>query len=227
MVLVSVPPAVQAGTITLHPIADTFGNVNAPDIPQGSQAGLVSGTSVFMSPVWDTYLKFDLTPLGSAVITGAALSLYQVDGYAPFARGGGTNLSRFGNDAWSEDTLTWNNQPALGPSALFAWNADDGLYRGWSTWTWTPTAGDPILDLTPGNGLLSLFLMEDFHTADAHTWLARDYVNYPGAIDLYGADKMPFLTITTLETTGIPEPSTLILIGCGLAGLSLARRRRT
>ena len=220
-------PAMRAGTITLYPIADTFANAEDATTPQGTGPAVVSGVGVFMSPLWITYFKFDLSVVGSAEITSAVLSLYQIDGYAPFASAG-SNLFRIADNSWTEGGLTWTNQPDVyGPAWLFGESPDNGLHRDWSSWTWTPTTMDTTLDPTPGDTILSLRLFETMGTSQAHGWLSSDYINYADVVAVRGTDKLPFLTITTVGgAPTIPEPSTLILLGCGLAGLALAKRRR-
>jgi hypothetical protein len=190
----SVSPA-RADTIILHPIADTTGVATAPGTQFGTAATITSGTSESNNPLWVGYLKFDLSSVGAANITSAVLSLYQVDGYAPWATAG-AQVYRIANDAWTEAILTWNNMPVspYGPGPyLFGQNADSGLYRGWSTWTWTPTLADPTLDPSVSGAVLSLFVRESFSTTQAHSWLSKDYV--PDAT--YGPGLQPVLTLTT------------------------------
>ena len=101
----------RAATYQLTPVDDTFAYSGEATSAHGALSGIATGyTDPHPESGWISYLKFDLGSIpNSEVITGATLNLYQ------FLGGGfaliGTNLFRFANDSWSENTLTWNNQP--------------------------------------------------------------------------------------------------------------------
>jgi hypothetical protein len=211
--------AANANTIFLHPIADTYVAAGQSDLAHGSEQGLVSGLTESLNPAWYTYLMFDLSALGASTITSASLALYQVDGYAPWANAG-SYVYRSSNNSWTESGLTWDNAPPT-TLAFFGASPDDGLHRGWSTWTWMPTGQDPVLDPSPGDTLLTLFISETYYTTQAHVWLSKDYSpsDWPNG-------GQPVLALTTNDVT-VPEPGTLLLLGTGAIGLRLWRKRRS
>jgi hypothetical protein len=112
---------------------------------------------------WVTYLKFDLSSIPSSeTITGATLSLFQINGggFTPI----GTNLFRITNDDWSEGAVTWKTQPsgftAAGPilGTLLGTSADGFDHRGASTWDlFQKSAWDVSADQTDGVVTLQLF----------------------------------------------------------------------
>lgn len=216
----------RADVFVLAPTQDAYVAQVYPDTPRYQDAGLVT-MMAYMNPRAFTYFQFDLASLpAGATITEATLWLYQTtDGTAPYGPQG-TLLERISNDSWSEDTLTWDNQPAFA-SAAFGTSADGGLHTGWSSWIWNATATDPALDLTPADGLLSLFLEEGASATQSHVWLGTNYVNHPDVLAAYGAGLAPYLEVTTVGMpTAIPEPGSLALLGAALSGLLIAARWR-
>ena len=191
--LLSAVPLLQAQTFLLHPTDDTYTYSDEPDTAHGNTEGIVTGVSISMNPYAHSYLKFNLGSIVSGQILSATLYLYQVDGNAPFALGG-TNVYRMSTNNWDEDTLTWNNAPSSA-NTLFGTNPDGGTHAGWSTWTWTPSAGDLNLDTTPSDNILSLAISENMFTAQGHTWLSKDY---PTAS--WGNGLEPYLVVTTSTT---------------------------
>ena len=217
----------MAATYQLAPVDDTFAYSGAPDTSYGAISGIASGYEYPHTEAgWISYLKFDLSSIpNTEIITGATLNLYQ------FLGGGfaliGTNLFRFANDSWNENTLTWNNQP-LGftqvgtPNfgTLIASNTNGWDYRGWSTWNlfeesaWIPNA-DQV------DGFLSLQLAETYGGTQSHNWCSKesDPTNCPAS-----AMHQPYLTITTAP---VPLPPAVWLFGSGLLGLIGVARRKT
>jgi hypothetical protein len=213
----------QAATISIAPIADTYIYSGEADTGHGSAAGIVTGFSVFSDPYAYAYLQFDLSAASGSPVLDAVLWLYQVDGNHPFAYGG-TVVYRMSTNAWTEASLTWNNAPASS-NLLFGNSADNGAHSGWTAWTWTSTPGDPNLDPTPSDSILSLFVTESFSTAQGHVWLSRDYSAYPDVVETWGSGKSPVLVLTTQSSTGVPEPATLFLTGGALSLLGWCLRR--
>jgi hypothetical protein len=117
--------------IELEAVDDSFVDQASPDENYGS------GPAFSTLWVWPAareavaYLKFDLSALRpDAVITHARLYLYQTRGagFAPI----GTRAYRLEDDAWSEDTLTFANQPWVfgAPLPLLGFNPEDLRRRG-------------------------------------------------------------------------------------------------
>jgi hypothetical protein len=67
------------------------------------------------SSTYESYLKFNLSTLGAGTITSAKLRLYgQLDSGSNIA----TALYSVSNTTWSETSITWNNKPVAGTTAL-------------------------------------------------------------------------------------------------------------
>lgn len=220
LLLLLLSPAL-ADTIILQPIADTYSYSEEPATNFGAAAGIVSGVSTFLNPYAYAYLKFDLSAI-TAPVLGAKLWLYQVDGNAPFALGG-TEALRLDTNSWTESGLTWDTAPPLAGIPLGS-SPDSGIYKGWTSWVWSPSLADPVLDTTPGDDYLSLVIREDNSTTQGHVWLSRSYSAHAASLDLYGPGKEPYLEITT-AAVAIPEPATLMMTGAALIGFASTVRK--
>jgi len=112
-------------SFTLWPAADTYAESGTT---AGMNFGIATNLDVKLYTATtnysrDAFLKFDLTGVTGS-ITNATLQLMPVAAAVP-----GTNgISVSSNDSWRELTLTWNNQPAAGPTFV----------------TWTPQVGVPL-----------------------------------------------------------------------------------
>jgi hypothetical protein len=214
-----------AAMYNLAPVDDAYVVSGEPDAPHGALSGLATGYT-FPHPEsgWVTYLKFDLSGIpANEAITGANLNLYKFIVGAGFADLG-TNLFRMAPDNWSENTLTWNNQPlglngvgAPNFGTLIASNADGHTYVGWSVWNlFDKSAWDPSAD--QADGLLSLQVAETYGGDQTHNWCSKesDPTFCPAS-----ALHQPYLTITTEV---VPLPGTAWLFGAAV--LALNRRRR-
>lgn len=226
-VMVMAVPA-MAASYRLTPTDDTFAYSGEPDTAHGALSGLATGfTWPHAEAGWITYLKFDLGAIpADEVITGATLHLYKFmvgAGYASI----GTNLFRFGNDAWTEDSLTWNNQP-LGISGsgvpnfgtLVGSSPDGFTYVGWSSWDlFQQSAWNPAPD--QADGMLSLQLAEMYGGDQSHNWCSKesDPTYCPAQ-----AGHQPYLDVTT---SAVPLPAALWLgVTACLSLVGRARRRR-
>ncbi len=95
--------------VTFTPVADARIAFSSPNSNYGTDSALRarSGTSPTRS-----YLRFDLSSLGSASVASAKLRLYVTD---PSSSGGSIHEVANG---WSESSLNWNNAPPIGGLAL-------------------------------------------------------------------------------------------------------------
>lgn len=90
---------------TFTPVADTYVDASSPTTKFGSRSYL----KVDNSPVLNAYLRFSVQGVGSS--TSAILRLY-----AETASSTGLDLHTVADTSWSENQVTYNNAPAIGPS---------------------------------------------------------------------------------------------------------------
>lgn len=228
LLLLAAPLPALAASYVLMPVDDTFAYSGEPALAHGDLSGISTGYAYPHTEAgWISYLKFDLgaIPAGE-VITGATLNLYKFivgAGYGPI----GTNLFRFADDSWSEESLTWNNQP-LGISGngtpyfgtFVASNPDGFNYVGWSQWNlFSQSAWDPAAD--QADGFLSLQLAEAYGGDQSHNWCSKesDPTYCPAE-----AGHQPYLEVTT---AAVPLPGVAWLAGTAFLSLPLFSRRRT
>ncbi|WP_456328753.1 DNRLRE domain-containing protein [Archaeoglobus sp.] len=114
--------------VTFNPTDDTFADQLYPNSNFGSESYLL----VDSLSLWKdrTFVKFDVSSLpAGAHVVNATLQLYVYDTRAK-NRNYGAHLVQ--ND-WSEDTLTWNNQPGFSSTATDTVKVDEG----WLSWNVT------------------------------------------------------------------------------------------
>ncbi len=175
----SVPPS-----FTLWPVVDTYAE-------SGTTAGMNFGTATNLDVklynattnyTRNAFLRFDLTGVTGS-ITNSTLELMPVATSVPGTHG----ISMVTNDSWGELSLTWNSQPAAGPS--FA--------------TWIPQVGVPLrLPVTaPAQAALTTDRLLSFQV-NALTATSDGLVSY-GSRESVLVTNRPVLTInsTMLSTT--------------------------
>jgi len=102
-------------TLTLAPVEDASGNTSTPTQPDGSNKDLRVEADVTS---YRSFLKFNVTGTGISVYR-AKLRLYVTNSSSD-----GGSLYRVSNyfpattTAWTEETLTWDNAPAIGGTPL-------------------------------------------------------------------------------------------------------------
>jgi hypothetical protein len=104
----------------LVPTADSWTGSDAPTVNHGSE------TSAYVdgSPVKATYLSYDVTGV-SGTVTSAVLRVTT----APSSSSGSPdrqNVHQVMDTSWTEQGLTWNNQPAVVPATLGSLAATKG-----------------------------------------------------------------------------------------------------
>lgn len=224
-------PAVADSMLLLRPIDDALvlSEQTLVDQNYGSDPQLVVWANY---PVFGarSYLKFDLSglPAGEAV-TFARLNFFQFLG-GGFASG--VDVFRVANDAWSEATITWNDQPVLAPDAadLISRNPSlTGYERGWVSFDLLSSgAWDPAVDLSPGDGELSLIARitgGEVNTQRAHNLCSQE----GGPFDcLVAGESGPVYGRAPQLIIGTPEPggTALLCSGTALLAIAGASRRR-
>lgn len=178
-----------------------------------------------------SYIGFDLSGLSGEPITAATLLLNFVDSVNLGATLAGTNytfelfgLTNEALDGWGESTITWANAPAN--------QANNGLNALMAISLGTfDLVGKGIGEYAFSSQALTDFLNDD--TNDRATFIVRRNTNQPSTAQNY------VHAFASSESTGAagprldieqpvpaPEPSTLLLLGAGMAGLVLAKRKK-
>jgi hypothetical protein len=91
--------------VTLNPVDDAY---VAGDLP-GSNFGLTSDLQSDISPLRESYMKFDLSPLAGTTVSQATLRMFVASGSANVQ-----SIKEVADDSWTEGSLNFNNRPAKG-----------------------------------------------------------------------------------------------------------------
>jgi len=119
------PPPPPPGTATFTAVADSQVKSTSPTTKYGALAtirtriGDASDASIYQS-----YLRFTVSGIGTAHVTGVKLRLFATD-----ASPDGGRVYLVTDNTWSESTITWNVRPILpeppiapaGPAPLNDW----------------------------------------------------------------------------------------------------------
>lgn len=161
-----------------EPIDDSFVDKAEPDKAMGTDSMnydclKVGGWSDSWRRIW---IKFDLSTLPSTVATATLkLYCYAIGGFAADSFYAEAYYSSV--DSWTEETITWNNQPSWSTYLGATYLSTDG----WYSWDITSQvnseyAGDQILTLvikSPESGFLKSFFMA-----------SKEYVENPPKIEV-------------------------------------------
>jgi uncharacterized membrane protein len=118
----------------VYSIDDAYVNEDAPNNNYGDLSTLDVGNPSYHTLPRRAFLKFDIRLPGGATIDNALLWLWATnisyDEHEPYVQ-----CWRTDNDEWTEDTITWNNQPAVGDvldtqtikstNTWYSWNVTD------------------------------------------------------------------------------------------------------
>jgi hypothetical protein len=91
--------------VTLNPIDDAY---VAGELPS-SNFGLTSDLQSDISPLRDSYMKFDLSPLAGSTVSQAVLRMFVASGSA-----NAQSVKEVADNSWTEGAITFNNRPAKG-----------------------------------------------------------------------------------------------------------------
>jgi hypothetical protein len=94
--------------LTFYPVDDSFVKFNSPTVNYGSEATIEIRGSGANQRIG--FAKFDVS--GTSDITAATLKLYYT--YDNAAALADTTVSQVSDNSWTEGTITWDTQPAIG-----------------------------------------------------------------------------------------------------------------
>lgn len=186
-------------------------------------------------------LTIGVAPNGAAALTiSQTLGFPQILGFtifseATYAADGWTSVpypfsqaSQITTVAFTFDTTDPDFNGGVGPTG-----GDPGVAIGIVP-AGQPSVWSPLVSVVPGNQGV-LFFPSDQDPLDRFELLASELADGElvvslGAFEGFATFSRPFTldqsSSLTITVTGIPEPSTALLLAAGLAGLALAGRRR-
>ncbi len=172
-------------TLYLNPAADAFVTLQHPTRNYGSSAELQIDGGPF---VVKSYLQFNVTGV-SGTVASATLLLY-----AESSLSAGYNLYSVSNNAWSENTITYANAPAMGSLI--------GSASAVTAGTWTSV---DVTRYVIGNGPISFGVADPTRTA--LTFASRESANKPQLL-ISMSNTPSIATATPTQPLAIPPTAT-------------------
>jgi hypothetical protein len=129
-----------------------------------------------------------------------------------------------GTTNWTEENLTWNNQPVLLASTGAKWtptgSLDTNANYGWQSWNITSVVNQEYL----GDGIISILMKpttEEQWTGEQ--FYSKEYKDLP---DIPLGSRGFYLDITLGDAPNpVPIPGAILLFAPGFVGLAAIRRR--
>jgi 2',3'-cyclic-nucleotide 2'-phosphodiesterase (5'-nucleotidase family) len=139
----------SAPTRVLSPVADAQVSSGNPNTNSGSATSMFIQSAATNFGNERAWLRFDLSSLPSdAVVTAATLEMYCWKATGPSLD---TEVHGGTSDTWGETTITWNNQPAFGPTLATQTLAAGAVnvYYDWDVTSFVQgqLAGDKLVSL--------------------------------------------------------------------------------
>ena len=155
------------------------------------------------------YLKFNMPSYEPGTyIESAMLHGYYNDDWSD-ADDGLHDIYLSASDAWSQSTITWNNQPGTSGSPIAGWDAKGETTGTWQNWDIAATMDAEY----QGDGVLSLVFRARDETVTRNNW---EYF----AGREYDPNLAFFITYRV-----IPEPGIVSLFGVALGAAAIGLRR--
>ena len=213
--------ALIATSVLCLPVAAHAVPVNMQALPakdaslaNGPVAGMNLGGGAFIVYNWYYNLRsiglveFDLSGLaGGGDMSSATLSLFHAWNPCSGCR---YDIFRV-TSAWDEYAVTFDAAPGYDPTAVPSLVIDDDSQFLFRYWDVTPLVAGWLGGTYPNYGI----------------WIEEVEVQGSAIAYFLSSDWNPDLgPRLTAEFTSVPEPGTLALLGLGLAGLGIARRRK-
>lgn len=164
----------------------------------GNNFGQTTDLQSDLSPLRESYLKFDLLPLAGLTISQATLRMFVTSGSANVQ-----NITQVADTTWTENALTFNNRPpkAASPITTFTPGSTTGAYLE-----------VPITSAVAGNVGNFMSLVIDDAGSDGFTFNSAEAASSPVELVIQwsggGVAPTPTSTPTPTPTSGVtPTPT--------------------
>ena len=155
-------------------------------------------------------VKFNLSSIAETNASTAILSLYCTNSNTSDSSSQEVYIYRV-TSSWNEFLATWNNMPSFTTQDSCSTPIDDD-YSGWITWDVTDIVNKWLSGATDNYGFM---IISEYNDTNVKSFSGQDFWN---------ASWRPKLYMETIESTPIPEPFSIILLG--LASLSIGLRKK-